>query len=170
MTSVRALEELVVALPNGGFTLSLARDSTLDEKAFLNELQEDFVRKVSQITTNRFFSVRGPQRLLDERVPRIFVAAFRGPYEKDGEWRLPVEGLSGKLILEQPVSVDVNTAGPASARASSSSRASKRHKPSEVRIPRACSCELGGGTVPCIGGVALLHRNCPRIGAAHKQA
>lgn len=132
MTSVRELQELVVALPDGGFTLSVVRDSTLSEVDFLNQLQEDFVRKVSQISTAQFFSVRGELRLLDERVPRIFVAAFRSPYEKDGHWQLPVDGQSGKLVLEQPVPPNVNIGGPASARASSSSRASKKRKLDKV--------------------------------------
>lgn len=132
MVAVRALKSLVVALPDGGFSLSLAKHRNQTQDEFLCELHDDFVRKISQVSNSKFFSVRGPLHLYDERVPRIFTAVYRQPYENDEEWQFPVEGDSGRLLLEQPVAADVNIAGPASAKASSSSRASRKKASDEV--------------------------------------
>ena len=122
MIPVRQLKELCVSLPTGACTLSLAKCGDQEVREFLDEMQEDFLRKVAKITSVKCFSVLGGPRLIDERIQRIFVTVLREPYENDKGWQYQVQGSSGILQLVLPEDADVNIEYVASARTTSKSQ------------------------------------------------
>lgn len=128
---VRQLSALSVLIDDNEFRLTLAKSSSNSVAEFLDELFENFERKVSRLTSRQFHSVPGVASLDDDSLKYVFNELYRVPYENDATWCGAWVGTVGAIRLEEP------TTGPAAkptARSGASKGSKTTRTPSEVPI------------------------------------
>lgn len=134
-TRVRSLSQIVVQVGEAMFNLNMVFDKRHSLEVNMTNLEADFVRKVAQLSSNRFFSVTGEPFYNDETAETIFVGVIMNPYMEDQHWPFPTSGTMGLVGLEDPTFGLVNNGSgrPQQSRQGSSS-SGKRRKPTDVRI------------------------------------
>ena len=132
-TSIRSLEQIVVNVGDGSVNLNMVLDKRHSLESNMTRVEGEFLRKVGQLSSSKYFSVVGDPRYNDESAETVFVAIIMNLYLEDGKWQFPTIQAMGVLGLEEPTGPDVNNCGGRSALSQQGSTCTaKRRKATDV--------------------------------------